>query len=128
MKVSFCYSLMDSAYESKVIDEFIRSCGRIPIIEPNKRKDNDRPPLDPAKQERYTIGTTGERAKSHLKGSLIPRSIYGKGYKKVSFVLMTAVICLAALKYISSYLFRSFETGSRIKLKKSQKLDTMYGT
>jgi hypothetical protein len=74
-KVLFCYSLMDSAYDSKVIDEFIRNRGRIPIIDPNKRKDHDRPPLDPAKEERYKIRTTVERANSHLKDSLIPRSI-----------------------------------------------------
>jgi hypothetical protein len=104
MKVSFCYSLMDSAYDSKGIDEFIRNCGRIPIIDPNKRKDNDRPPLDPAKQERYNIRTTVERANSHLKDNLIPRSIYVKGYKKVSFVLMAAVICLAALKYLQLFI------------------------
>jgi IS5 family transposase len=103
-KVPFCYSLMDSAYDAKAIDEFIRSRGRIPIIDPNKRKGNDRPPLDPAKQERYNIRTTVERANSHLKDSLIPRSIYVKGYKKVSFVLMTAVICLAALKYLQLFI------------------------
>jgi transposase len=104
MKVPFCYSLMDSAYDSKVIDEFIRSHGRIPIIDPNKRKDNNRPPLDPTKQERYNILTTVERANSHLKDSLIPRSIYVKGYKKVSFVLMAAVLCLAALKYLQLFI------------------------
>jgi IS5 family transposase len=104
MKVPFCYSLMDSAYDSKVIDEYIRSHGRIPIIYPNKRKDNDRPPLDPAKQERYNIRTTVERANSHLKDSLIPHSIYVKGYKKVSFVLMAGVICLAALKYLQLFI------------------------
>jgi IS5 family transposase len=103
-KVRFCYSLMDSAYDSKAIDEYIRSRGRIPIIDPNKRKDNDRPPLDPAKQERYNIRTTVERANSHLKDSLIPRSLYVKGYKKVSFVVMTAVICLAALKYLQLFI------------------------
>jgi hypothetical protein len=87
---------MDSAYDSKVIDEFIRSHGRVPIIDPNKRKDNKRPPLDPAKKERFKIRSTVERANSHLKDNLIPRSIYVKGYKKVSFVLMGAVVCLAA--------------------------------
>jgi hypothetical protein len=66
---------MDSAYDSKTIDEYIRGRGRIPISNPNKRKDNDRPPPDPAKQERYNIRTTVERANSHLKDSLIPRSI-----------------------------------------------------
>jgi hypothetical protein len=104
MKVPFCYSLMDGAYDSKVIDEFIRGRRRIPIIDRNKRKDKDRPPLAPAKQERYNIRTTVERAKSHLKDSLIPRSIYVKGYKKVSFVLMAAVICLAALKYLQLFI------------------------
>ncbi|MDR2363226.1 MAG: transposase, partial [Spirochaetaceae bacterium] len=29
-KVHFCYSLMDSAYDSKAIDDFIREHGRIP--------------------------------------------------------------------------------------------------
>ena len=75
MKVPFCYSLMDSAYDSTTIDEYIRGRGRIPIIDPNKRKNSDRPPLDPAKQERYNIRTTVERANSHLKDGLIPRSI-----------------------------------------------------
>jgi transposase len=99
MKVPFCYSLLDSAYDSKTIDEYIRNHGRIPIIEPNKRKDHDRPP-----QERYKIRTTVERANSPLKDSLIPRSIYVKGYKKVSSVLMAAVICLAALKYLQLFI------------------------
>ncbi|MDR0377766.1 MAG: transposase, partial [Spirochaetaceae bacterium] len=103
-KAPFCYSLMDSAYHSKTIDEYIRNRGRIPIIDPNKRKDNDRPPLDRTKQERYNIRTTVERANSHLKDCLIPRAIYVKGYKKVSFVLMSAIICLASLKYLQLFI------------------------
>jgi hypothetical protein len=73
-------------------------------MDPNKRKNNDRPPLEPVKQERYKIRTTVERANSHLKDSLIPHALYVKGYKKVSFVLMTAVICLAALKYLQLFI------------------------
>jgi hypothetical protein len=46
-KVQYCYSLMDSAYDSKVIEQFIRECGHIPIIDPNCRKDKNRAPLDP---------------------------------------------------------------------------------
>jgi hypothetical protein len=61
-KAPFCYSLMDSAYDSKVIDEFIMSHGRIPIIDPNKRKDKERSPLGRAKEERYKIRATVERA------------------------------------------------------------------
>jgi hypothetical protein len=47
---------MDSAYDAKAIEEFIRSRGRIPTIESNKRKDHEHPPLDPVKKERYKIG------------------------------------------------------------------------
>lgn len=97
-KVVFCYSLMDSGYDAQTIDAYIRSRGRIPIIDPNKRNDKNRPPLDPAKQERYKIRTTVERSYSHLKDHLLPKNIFVKGYEKVSLVLMSAVLCLSALK------------------------------
>jgi len=100
-RVAFCYSLMDPAYDAQTIAGFIRSRERVPIIDPNKRKDKNRPPLDPAKQERYKIRTTVERANSHLKDNLIPKALYVKGHSKVSFVLFSAVLCLAALKYLS---------------------------
>jgi transposase len=103
-KVTFCYSLMDTAYDSKVIDDFIRNRGRIPIIDPNKRKNNARPPLDPAKQERFKFRSGVERANGYLKDSLLPSKIYVKGYTKVSFVLMCAVVCLAALRTIQYFL------------------------
>jgi IS5 family transposase len=102
-KVQVFYSVMDSAYDAKTIDDFIRSRGRIPIIDPNVRKNTNRPPLDPAKQERYKIRTTVERANSHLKDSLIPKAIFVKGYQKVSSVLMSAVVCLAALKFLQYF-------------------------
>jgi hypothetical protein len=101
-KVTFCYSLMDSAYDAKTITDFIHSRERVPIIDVNKRKDKDRPPLCPAKQERYKIRSTVERANSHLKDNLIPKAIYVKGYTKVSFVLMASVFCLAAIKYLQN--------------------------
>ncbi|MDR3276411.1 MAG: DDE transposase, partial [Treponema sp.] len=74
-KVTFCYSLMDSAYDSKAIDDFIRSRGRVPIIDPNKRNDHELPPLDPAKQERFKFRSGVERANSILKDSLLPAKI-----------------------------------------------------
>jgi transposase len=103
-KVQFCYSLMDSAYDSKVIDDFIRSRGRVPIIDPNKRKNKERPPLDPAKQERFKFRSGVERANGYLKDSLLPSKIYVKGYTKVSFVLLSAVVCLAALRTIQHFI------------------------
>jgi len=51
-KVTFYYSLMDARYDAKAIEDFICGRGRIPIIDQNKRKGANRPPLDYAKQER----------------------------------------------------------------------------
>jgi len=82
-KVTFCYSLMDPAYDAKTIMDFIYSRERVPIIDPNKRNDENRPPLCPAKQERYKIRTTVERSFSHLKDNLLPKALYVKGYTKV---------------------------------------------
>ena len=99
-KITSCYSLMDSGYDAAIIRDYISSRERVPIIEPNKRLNKNRPGLDPAKQERYKIRTAVERANSHLKDNLIPRAIYVKGHTKVSFVLMASVFCLAAIKFL----------------------------
>jgi len=102
-KVKFFYSVMDSAYDARWIHAYVRMGHRIPVIEPNTRRDVNRPPLDPAKQERYKIRTTVERAYSHLKDRLIPKSLYVKGHQKISFMLMLGVITLAALKYLQHF-------------------------
>jgi hypothetical protein len=97
-KITFCYSLMDCGYDSMLLRSFIENRERVPIIDYQTRNNGSRPVLDPAKKERYKIRTTVERANSHLKDNLIPKAIYVKGHTKVSFVLFSAVICLAALK------------------------------
>jgi hypothetical protein len=102
-KVKYFYSVMDSAYDAKWIHAYIRMCHRIPVIDPNMRRNKNRPPLDPAKQERYKIRTAVERAYSHLKDRLIPQSLYVKGHAKVSFMLMIGVVALAALKYLQYF-------------------------
>jgi hypothetical protein len=101
-RVTFCYSLMDAGYDAQTITDFILSRERVPIIEPNKSKNENRPQLKNKKKERYKIRTTVERSYSHLKDNLIPKAIYVKGITKVSFILFSAVLCLAALKYLSS--------------------------
>jgi len=102
-KVKYFYSVMDSAYDAKWIHAYIKMSHRVPVIEPNIRRDKNRPPLDPAKQERYKVRTTVERAYSHLKDRLIPKSLYVKGHEKVSFMLMIGVTALAALKYLQHF-------------------------
>jgi hypothetical protein len=103
-KVHSCYSLMDAGYDAKVIYDFIESRGRVPIIDPNKRKSSGRPPLDPAKKERYNFRTGVERANGYLKDNLLPAKLFVKGFTKISFVLMGAVICLAALRTIQHFI------------------------
>jgi hypothetical protein len=100
-RVTFCHSLMGSGYDAQTIADFILSRGRVPIIEPNKRKNENRPQLDPAKKEGYKIRSTVERSYSHVKDNLIPKAIYVKGHTKVTFVLFPAVLCLAALKHLA---------------------------
>jgi hypothetical protein len=74
-KVQHLYSLMDSAYDAQPILEYIRSKGRVPLVDPNKRNSPDRRSFDPAEKSRYMICTTVERANAHLKDWLIPGQI-----------------------------------------------------
>jgi hypothetical protein len=95
---------MDAAYDCSVIENFIRSRERIPIIDRNNRGGEVRPPLDPAKKERYKMRTEVERANSILKDWLLPGKLYVKGHAKVSFVLFAVVLCLAALRMIRYFI------------------------
>jgi hypothetical protein len=99
-KVQHCYSLMDAAYDAKPINDYIRSRERVPLIDPNKRKETEGRSFDLAEKSRYKIRTTVERANAHLKDWLIPNQIFVRGFEKVSFLLMSAVVCLAALKIL----------------------------
>jgi hypothetical protein len=55
-KVFFCYSLMDAAYDCSVIENFIGSRERVPIIDRNNRGSESRPPLDPQKRNGTKCG------------------------------------------------------------------------
>ncbi|MDR2052757.1 MAG: hypothetical protein LBP80_05010 [Treponema sp.] len=95
---------MDAAYDCSVIDNFIRSRERIPIIDRNNRESESRPPLDPAKKKRYKMRTEVERTNSMLKDRLLPGKLCVKGHTKVSFVLFAAVLCLTALRMIRHFI------------------------
>ena len=99
-RVTHLYTLMDSAYDAKAIREFIASRGRIPIIDRNPRRKDDRPTFCPATQEHFKARSTVERANAYLKDWLIPSRLYVKGIKKVSFMLACGVLCLAAIKIL----------------------------
>jgi hypothetical protein len=103
-KVQFGYRVMDAGYDAKTIHDFILSRERIPVIDPNNRGNENRPRC--IRQNRNGIKSVPavERSNSHLNDSFIPRAIFVKGITKVSCVLMAAVVCLAALKYLQYFL------------------------
>jgi transposase len=99
-RVQFGYSLMDTAYYAKILEEYIISRGRVPVIDRNTKEKTRTAELDPAKKRRLKIRSTAERAMSDLKDNYIPKAIYVKGHEKVSFELLVSVVCLAAVKYV----------------------------
>lgn len=98
-KITFLYSLMDSAYDAAVIKNYIISRERVPVIDNNKRR-GEKKEFCPAKKERYKIRSTVERSNAHLKDWLFGTAIYVKGYEKVYQEIMLSVIVLSALKIL----------------------------
>lgn len=99
-RVTHLYSLMDSAYDAADIRSWISACGRKAIIEANKRGRKTAQAMDPATRRRYAIRSTVERSNAHLKDWLLPSKLLVKGHKKVSFCLLSGVVCLAAVKIL----------------------------
>ncbi|MGB7986006.1 MAG: transposase [Terracidiphilus sp.] len=103
-KITFLYSAMDSAYDAAPVATYITGKGRVPLIDPNRRRGSERIPFAPAQKERFKVRTTVERANAHLKDWLVPAKIFVCGVKKVSFQLLCGVLCLAALKIIQYFI------------------------
>ncbi|HSW62628.1 MAG TPA: transposase [Dissulfurispiraceae bacterium] len=101
-KLDFLYSVMDSAYDAGPILGYIQGKGRVPLIDPNKRRGSERRTFTPAQRERFQVRTTVERANSHLKDWLLPPQIFVRGILKVSFMLMCGALLLAALKVLQA--------------------------
>lgn len=99
-RVKYCYTLMDAAYNSPLIEKNATSLGHVTVIDPKKPKGGKKIPLDPAKLHRYKIRSTVERANSHLKDSFFSKRIYARKHEKVYFELMCGVLCLTAQKVL----------------------------
>lgn len=107
--ITHLYSLMDAAYDASEIYNYITAQGRVALINRNKRRNDTRKPMDPAEQVRFRIRTTVERSNSHLKDWLLPSKLMVRGYSKISFCLMTGVVCLAALKILQYFILPFLE-------------------
>lgn len=92
-RANVLYDLADSAYDAPEIHEFSKSLGRVPVIDPNKRR-GDAVELEPAKKIRYRERTTAERGNSDLKDNYGARHVRVKGHLKVFCHLMFGVIAV----------------------------------
>ena len=94
-RVIYLYDLMDAAYDAKVIADYCRSQGRVPIIDKNGRGE-EVVPMDPATARRYDERTTVERANSALKDDFGGRMVRVRGHAKVFAHLMFGILALTA--------------------------------
>jgi hypothetical protein len=92
-RATILYDLADSAYDASEIKHFSEALGRIPVIDPNKRRGSEAE-LDPAKKIRYCERSTVERGNSELKDNYGARHVRVKGHCKVLTHLMFGVIAL----------------------------------
>jgi transposase len=109
-RVTHLYSLMDAAYDAPEIRGYSEAKGRIALVDQNKRRKDNREPMDPAEKQRFKIRSTVERTNSHLKDWLLPTKLLVKGFRKVNFVLMAGVVCLAALKILQQIILPKLQS------------------
>ena len=106
-RVTYCYALMDAAYEAHHIVEQSRQLGHVPIVDPKapggpksqaktipmgKRKRE----LTWAEQDRYKERTMVERVNGRLKDEFGGRNVRVRGAAKVMAHLMFGVLALTA--------------------------------
>ena len=106
-RVTYCYELMDSAYEAYHITEASRGLGHVPIVDPKApggpKSQAKEIPLDKrkrelswAEQDRYQERTMVERVNARLKDEFGGRSVRVRGAAKVMAHLMFGVLALTA--------------------------------
>jgi hypothetical protein len=104
-RVTYCYELMDSAYDAAEIHEHSRSMGHVPIIDPAQRgrktKNTFLPGKAPrqltwAESSRYRERTMAERVNARLKDEFGGRYIRVRGAAKVMAHLMFGLLALTA--------------------------------
>jgi len=94
-KVTYCYDLMDAAYDAGQIWDISRELGHVPIIDGNPRG-GKAIPMAPHEAERYKERSSAERCNSRLKDDFGARDVMVKGPSKVNMHLMFGVITLFA--------------------------------
>jgi len=99
-RVTYCYELMDAAYDAQHIREQSHSLGHVPIIDFHRRtsqkpfQPSDAPVLSPAQQQRYRERTMVERVNARIKDEFGGRTIRVRGHAKVMTHLMFGILAL----------------------------------
>jgi hypothetical protein len=94
-KVTYCYDLMDAAYDAAQVWEQSRELGHVPIIDRNPRR-KESIPMAPHEAVRYNERTSAERCNSRLKEDFGGRSVMVRGADKVMQHLMFGILALFA--------------------------------
>jgi IS5 family transposase len=94
-RVTSLYTLMDAAYDAKLIEQCCQSHGHVPIID-HKRRSGEKPPWDPATAQRYQERTVVERVNSRLKDHFGGRHLRVRGHAKAHAHLMFGIVVLFA--------------------------------
>jgi len=102
-QVTYCYGLMDAAYDAVHIQEQSRQLNHVPIIDPVQRVRASESRIEPkkvsrqlsmAEKERYKERTMVERVNARLKDEFGGREIRVRGAAKVMAHLMFGVLAL----------------------------------
>ena len=94
-KVTYCYDLMDAAYDAAQVWDESRDLGHVPIIDRNPRG-KEAIPMSPHEKARYNERTASERCNSRLKEEFGGRSVMVRGADKVMMHLMFGILALFA--------------------------------
>jgi hypothetical protein len=104
-RVTYCYELMDSAYDAQEIKDHSRGMNHVPIVDPanrGRRTNSEIVPGAPlrelswAEADRYRERTLIERVNGRLKDEFGGRQIRVRGAAKVMAHLMFGVLALTA--------------------------------
>lgn len=95
-RAKVCYELMDAAYDAHEIRGFIRSKGRVDLIDFNHRSPNDTRKFENFEAERYKQRNSAERVNSLLKDNYAGCGFHVRGHSKIAAHLLFSITCIAA--------------------------------
>ena len=98
-RASYCYELMDAAYDCSLIRNDIRENDHVPLIDSNKRR-GKKVEFAPHEAQRYKTRTIAEQVNARLKDEFGLLNIRVKKHKKVFCHVMFSVLALAGDEFL----------------------------